>query len=148
MICYLDTSALVKLYVEEEGSTEVRQHVDKALLVATSKVAYAEARAAFARCWREGLLLETAYRSVAANLAADWPSYYVLELTDALVIKAGELAERYALRGFDAIHLASVLVLVEKLTGKCPRDALIAGCWDSRLAAALRSSGIPVFPNP
>mgnify|MGYP000898981331 CR=1 FL=1 len=146
MICYLDTSALVKLYVEEDGSVKVRQHVRDALMVATSKVAYAEARAAFARCMREGILPESAHRNVVANFNADWASYFVLELTDTVAIKAGELAERYALRGFDSIHLSSVLTLAEKLTQeRCP-EKLEAGCWDNRLAEALRLSGIPVFP--
>ncbi|MGH8694308.1 MAG: PIN domain-containing protein [Burkholderiales bacterium] len=53
MILYLDTSALVKLYVREQGSAQVRAHVNKADVIATSVVAYAEARAAFARLRRE-----------------------------------------------------------------------------------------------
>lgn len=146
MICYLDTSALVKLYVEEEGSAQVREYVGKALLVATSKVAYAEARAAFARCRREGLLSESAYRKVVANLDADWPSYYILELTDAVVREAGELAERCALRGFDSVHLSSVLILSKGLAGESCLEKLVVGCWDKRLAAALRSLGVSVFP--
>jgi antitoxin (DNA-binding transcriptional repressor) of toxin-antitoxin stability system len=51
---YLDTSALVKLYVDEEGALAVRHAVDQAELVATSAIAYAEARAAFARRHWEG----------------------------------------------------------------------------------------------
>lgn len=62
MICYLDTSALVKLYVHEQGSETVRKLVDAASVVATSKVAYPEARAALARGFREGLLAEKDYR--------------------------------------------------------------------------------------
>ena len=53
MILYLDTSALVKLYVRERGSAQVRAHVNNADVIATSVVAYAEARAAFARLRRE-----------------------------------------------------------------------------------------------
>lgn len=58
MICYLDTSTLVKVYVREQGSEAVRNLVDAASVVATSKVAYPEARAALARdsvrvCWRK-----------------------------------------------------------------------------------------------
>jgi len=54
VICYLDSSALVKLYVHEQGSETVRKLVDAASAVATSKVAYPEARAALARGFREG----------------------------------------------------------------------------------------------
>jgi predicted nucleic acid-binding protein len=53
LILYLDTSALVKLYARERGSADVRRQVTDAEAVATSVVAYAEARAAFARLLRE-----------------------------------------------------------------------------------------------
>ena len=49
MTLYLDTSSLVKLYVEEGAAQEVRALVGKAAVVATSSVANAEARAALAR---------------------------------------------------------------------------------------------------
>ena len=45
MICYLDTSALVKLYVCEEGTDLVRRQVNEASIIATAKVAYPETRA-------------------------------------------------------------------------------------------------------
>lgn len=45
MILYLDTSALVKLYVRERGSVSVRALVEQADVVASSVIAYAEARA-------------------------------------------------------------------------------------------------------
>ncbi len=42
MICYLDTSALVKLYVQEEGSDQVSSLVDCSIVIATCKIAFAE----------------------------------------------------------------------------------------------------------
>jgi len=55
VILYLDTSALVKLYVQEVGSADVNDWLKDADAAATSWVAYAEARAAFARGLREGI---------------------------------------------------------------------------------------------
>ena len=66
MILYLDTSALVKLYVEEDGSEEVSTAVRDASRVATSAVAYPEARATFARLEREGT-------SRQRNTGPPWP---------------------------------------------------------------------------
>ena len=48
MMLYLDTSALVKLFVDEPLSQELSVAVDEAEAIATSLLAYAEARAAFA----------------------------------------------------------------------------------------------------
>lgn len=43
MILYLDTSSLVKLYVEEEYSDMVKEWVREAETVSTCRVAYPEA---------------------------------------------------------------------------------------------------------
>jgi len=104
---YLDTSSLVKLYVSEAGSDVVCDLVGKANIVATSVVAYAEVRAALARLRREGALRVSKWASVKREFEEQWPMYLTLEATDSLCRAAGELAEKYGLRGFDGIHLAS-----------------------------------------
>jgi len=142
MICYLDTSALVKLYVREEGSETVRELVDAAAVVATAKVAYAEARAALARGFREGLLEERDYRLVVAALQDDWARYLALELSDPLIWLAGELAEKHRLRGFDAVHLAAAVTLQARVKGR-----VAVACWDARLWDALRASDFNVVPK-
>jgi uncharacterized protein with PIN domain len=58
MILYLDTSALVKLYVEEPGSRAVRALLERAQVVSTSRVAYVEMWAGLARKLRQGELRE------------------------------------------------------------------------------------------
>jgi predicted nucleic acid-binding protein len=107
---YLDTSSLVKLFVEEAGSEEVRAHV-RGAVIATSVVAYPEARATFARRRREGYFSPSALGAVKRALDAAWPTYAVLDVTSDVAQHAGELAERYRLRGFDSVHLASFDVL-------------------------------------
>ena len=112
---YLDTSALVKLYVrEEEGYDVVREAVEEAERVATSTVAYAEARAALARKERESDLDEEGHRRAVGALDDEWRRYDRLVVSDLVSYRAGVLAQRYALRGFDAIHLASAARLLER----------------------------------
>jgi predicted nucleic acid-binding protein len=98
---------LVKLYVTESGSGVVHQLVDDANVVATSVVAYPEARAALARLRRDGVLTAAKLKSAKREFDEQWPTYLSLEATDSLCRAAGELAEKYSLRGFDSIHLAS-----------------------------------------
>ena len=142
MICYLDTSALLKLYVREPGSEMVRKLVDEAAVVATSKVAYPEARAALARGRREGLLREKEYRQVVVALQNDWPRYLAVEVSDSLVWLAGELAEKHHLRGFDSIHLASAITLKTQV-----KNRVVVACWDLRLWEALRAMELEVVPE-
>jgi uncharacterized protein len=136
---YLDTSALVKLYVREPGSRDVARVVAEAGLAATSRVAYPEARAAFARRKREGAFRAAALRRIVGDLDRDLAHYVVVELTAELASTAGELAERHALRGFDAIHLASALWLRESAG-----DFGAFAAYDARLVAAATAEGFAV----
>jgi predicted nucleic acid-binding protein len=111
VILYLDTSSLVKLYVEEDGSAAVRAEVTAAAVVATSEVAYAEARAALARLRRERALSAAELRRARAALDDDWPQFLAVHVTGAICQAAGDLAEKHALRGYDSLHLASYLAL-------------------------------------
>jgi uncharacterized protein len=80
------------------------------------------------------------------NFIADWPSYFVLELTDSVIYKAGEQAEQYKLKGFASIHMASVLTLAGVMTEEGSKEHYKIGCWDKGLAEALKASGFIVFP--
>lgn len=115
MIVYLDTSAVVKLYVEEGGAATVRRMVRDATQVGTSRVTYAEARAAFARRFRERGFSSSAYKELIRSFDEEWETYVRLDMTEPLIKFAGALAERHALRAYDAIQLASALTLQRAL---------------------------------
>lgn len=142
MILYLDTSALVKLYVDEEGSDMVRRYVEQASVVSTAKIAFVEARSAFARAKREGIVNSKSYRQILDRLHYDWKRYMIVEVTDRLIEVAGEMVEEFSLRAFDALHLASALFLQQQ-TG----HPVLAACWDVRLWDALRESGLDTVPQ-
>jgi len=139
LILYLDTSALVKLYAREAGSVAVRRETGAAEAVATSAVAYAEARAAFARLARERPASRTLHRQRVSQLDRDWSHYVVVELTPAVTRSSGEIAEQHALRGFDAIHLASALWLQSAYSGD-----FAFMTYDRRQAAAAVDAGLRV----
>lgn len=133
MTLYLDTSSLVKLYVAEPGSDDIRADVARATVVATSMLAYAETRAALARRRRERGLSATAFGAARRGFEADWPKYLAIQVTEALCKDAGNFAERYALRGYDSIHLASFLEVVRHAGADVEFSSV-----DDRLNAAAR----------
>ncbi len=141
MRLYLDTSALVKLYVDEDGSSVVRKWVDDADVIATSIIAFVEARAAFARRHREKKIPWAAHAILVKDFEADWNRYLVVEATEALVRQAGKLTEKHPLRAYDAIHLASAKVLREKLA-----ETVSFASWDARLARVARKEGLKTIP--
>lgn len=79
-------------------------------------IAYAEARAAFARRFRENAFSSVDYDRLRSQFELDWKNFLSIHVTGEVVRMAGELAEKHSLRGFDAIHLASAVTLREKLT--------------------------------
>jgi predicted nucleic acid-binding protein len=110
LILYLDTSSLIKLYVEEEGSAAVREQLADATVAATSTLAYPEARSALARLRREGGLSDGQHARVQADFERDWSGFVTLPV-EKVWRQAGDLAERHGLRGAESIHLASFLTL-------------------------------------
>lgn len=134
MTLYLDTSSAIQLYVSEAGSDAVRKLVVDAAVVATSVVTYAELRAALARLRREGALTVAKLRSAKREFDDQWPSFMKLDATDALCRTAGEFAERYRLRGFDSVHLASFADVARRAG---PRETRFSS-FDDRLTEAAR----------
>lgn len=140
MIVYLDTSALVKLYVaEEDGRELVCRAVEESEGVATSTVAYAEARAGLARKHREGIFTADELRRAVSDLDEDWPTYDRLNVSDPVSCLAGELAERHALRGYDAVHLASAVRISERF------EDLRFLAFDDRLNDAAGNTNLAVY---
>ncbi len=131
MIAYVDTSALVKLYVSEVGSPEVREQLDRADSLATSLATYVEVRAGIARRAREGDISLEARNELLSTLEADWAHYAVVGVSDPLCRLAAELCDRHPLRGVDALHLASALTV--KVQSGQP---VLFLCFDERLRSA------------
>lgn len=133
MILYLDTSSLVKLYIEEEGSADVKKLVSHSDVVATSVVAFPETRSAFSRLAREESLTGEQLPAVRDAFLRDWGLIFKLQARRRVYERAGDLTEEHALRGFDAIHLASFLELLEH----APDRNIHFSAFDDRLNSAV-----------
>jgi predicted nucleic acid-binding protein len=134
---YLDTSNLVKLYVNEPDSEAIAQLVELADVVVTSTLAYAEARATFARRRRERHLTSAESAAAVRQLDEDWGRFVVIPFGEDLAVSAGRIADRHGLRGCDAVHLASF----EDLLARSDDDDIRFSCADDRLVRAAKSLG-------
>jgi uncharacterized protein len=136
VILYLDTSALVKIYVEETRSTDVRENAKRAEGLATSRIAYAEAQAAFARKRRRRVcraLITVLWSPILTRIGT------IISFLISLKLWFGPrvLAENHALRGADAIHPASAVTLSKRVS-----ESIMFLCFDSRLATAARKEDL------
>lgn len=71
MILFADTSALVKVYIEEPGTAPMRETAAGARTVIASHLAFAEIHATFARRKRESLLPPEELEKLQIRFAAD-----------------------------------------------------------------------------
>lgn len=131
MILFCDTSALLKLYIVEAGSEALKTRVVEAEAVAVCRVAWAEAHAALSRRAREVPGDAPVIEQAKAALAQDWPRFVVMEVDQALVERAGNYADTFALRGYDSIQLAAAFE-----AGRIAQSPICFACFDARLNKA------------
>jgi predicted nucleic acid-binding protein len=138
---YLDTSALAKLYVAEDGRDLVVAAIAAATRSVTSTIAYTEARSALARKHREGALDAERHERAVNDLDNDWIEFGHRDVTQSLAFFAGALAEEHALKGYDAVHLATSLSFALEF------DDLQFLSFDNRLNEAARTSSLRLYAD-
>lgn len=138
-VAYFDSSALVKLVIDEDGSEDAALLWDGADSVLTSRVAHPEVRAALAAAHRAQRLDANSHRRAKAGWERLRMGMRFVELTAPLDEHAGDLAERHGLSGFDAVHLASALTIATL--------PVLVATWDARLHRAARASGLATLPR-
>lgn len=134
---YCDTSALLKLYIEETHSDSLKSQVAEAPAVAVCRIAWTEACAALARRAREVPEDRSAIEAAKAALASDWPHYVVLEVSQAVVERAGDYADTFALRGYDSVQLSAAFE-----AGRITKATIDFACFDVRLNKAAQVLGM------
>jgi predicted nucleic acid-binding protein len=137
-IVYFDTSAFVKLVVEEDGSDLAAELWDGCDAAVSSRLSYPEVRATLAAAARNRQLTSSGLDLAASLWEELWRSTRPIELSEDIEQRAGQLASAHALRGADAVHLASALALSS--------TELIVAVWDRRLHVGASASGVRVAP--
>lgn len=137
MIAYVDTSTLLKLIIDEDGSDRAAMIWNSADAVASVSLVLVEARAAIAAATRGRRLTAAQGRAAIVELGELVGDLHIVSVTDALVAAAAEVAEVEGLRGYDAVHLAAALAI----------DSTVFSSADAALCAAAARRGVHVA-NP
>jgi uncharacterized protein len=143
-IYYLETSALVKLYVREAGTERLLSLADRSSesRLAILALAQVELRSAVRRRERSGEIPAVAANQVLEVFKRHVEGRFITQtVTDFVLDIASMLVDRYTLRAFDAVQLAGYIAL----KGSAGSDVPVFVCSDQELLAAARQEGIPIL---
>ncbi len=130
----------MKVLVPEDDRDVVLGLISEADHVATSRLSYVECHSALYRAGRDGRIAARRLPTAARRFAERWMALIVVELDDPLGRTAVRLCRDHALRGADAIHLASALAVAP-----AAGDVTFA-CFDRRLWEAAGALGFERVP--
>lgn len=137
-IVYFDSSAFVKLLLDEFGSDLTAALWNACDGAVSSRLAYPEVCAALAAAERNHVLTRSQLAGVMESWEAFWASVYPIEFSPEVEQLAGRLAQHHRLRGADAVHLASALALGD--------GDLVMAVWDKRLHVSAVEAHLAVAP--
>ncbi len=144
---YLDTSALLKLFIEEDGSARVRGLVTGtagADVLLASRLGYTEAAVTLARLVHLGRIPSADLLTHLGALERYWEqSIQEVDITETVLQDARQLAQRYPLRTYDAIHLASAREAKRMLKDVFDGEVGFIA-FDSALVRVARLLGFPI----
>src|SRR5262249_32746188 len=146
---YIESSALVKRYVAEVGSTWVRRLVARPVhqVLYTATLTEVEVRSALQRLVREGRLDTAQAQRLTQRVTQHFTRrYQVIRIPRTIVTQAGLVLERHPLRAYDAVQLACALTVQRLLSQQALPPPIFVAADDALLAAA-RAEGFPV-DNP
>lgn len=148
-IYFLDSSAIAKRYINETGSTWICSLFDQVLnnqffITAITRV---EIISAITRRAKSGSISSEDAIAIRHQFKEDIQSeYQVIEITENIINSAMIMAEVYALRGYDAVQLASGRELnILCVTNSLPSVIFVSA--DNNLNAAALAEGL-VIKNP
>lgn len=146
---YLDASAWVKRYYHETGTAWVQDLFAQNPTLACASLGLIEVMATLARKQKAGEIDLSLFEQKTHELEEDWKNFIQVQLTVEAVNLAKKLAKELALRGADAIHLASALLLQKQLAEDAEDaeedDRLILVTSDRELKEAAQSSDLVVI---
>jgi len=139
VILYLDSSAYIKNYIQEQGREYVVELMAGSGMIASHELAYIEISAAFERAYREQRLDAEQSRQAHFEFNEDWPATVVIGTDDRLLKDAAGLVRQFPLKAYDAIHLAAARALRQEMNVE-----IVFVCFDRQLNRAARQSGLTV----
>ncbi|HMV43804.1 MAG TPA: type II toxin-antitoxin system VapC family toxin [Leptospiraceae bacterium] len=111
MLVYLDSSVLIKKYFQEIGSGYIDQIWDESDYIAISQVGYSEILGTIHKKQKMERFSDRVKNQINKAFLEDWDSLIKVNVDTTLNSELIRIHTKYLLRGFDAIHLATGIIL-------------------------------------
>jgi len=138
VIAYFDSSSIVKWFFDERFTKLARDIKNRAKIVVTSLIALPEVSSAINRAYREDSCAKSEMELIRNEFLRIWPKFQWIRVNEELMQQASKLIFEHSLTGFDAVHLASALLLKQE-GGAID---LFFSCFDHNLNRAAREEGL------
>jgi uncharacterized protein len=139
-VYYADTSAIIKYYSPEKGSPWMAGMVDAPTnTIVLAEITLAEVAATIAAKTRASTIsnISERDRNLSRFLQDCTDTYSLVSITRPIIDVAVALTQKYRLRGYDAVQLATALDLAKTLQAQqLPRPTFVTGDLDLITAAA------------
>ncbi len=148
-MCYMDSSALVKIYIREQGSEWTREVYgnSKANDILIYEIAGAEVLAALHQRFRNKDFSEEDLKTACDLFRNDFQNFFArLPIKKQIVDTGMRLIQKHPLRGYDAIQLATAVSFLEELRKLNGESLLFVGV-DKVLDNSATAEGLTVI-NP
>ncbi len=127
MIIFIDTSAWIKFFIDEQGTDSVQrfmieQSQSEENVFVASAVTCAEMTATFRRACKGQRMIEEEYEKILREFREQSTNFTIARVDGSLITLSGNLAETYALKGCDAFQLASALSLHADIFVSCDEE--------------------------
>jgi len=142
IVYYLDASAWVKRYYQELGTIWLQSLFAQNPTFACATLGLIEVVATLSRKYKARQISQPQLQQKTQELEADWQNFIQVQLTAEAVDHSKGLAASLALRGADAVHLASAFLLQSRLS---QGDQLIFITSDRELKVAAQSSRLTIL---
>jgi predicted nucleic acid-binding protein len=152
-VLYLDSSALVKHYLQELGTESLKARLleeeQKGFPLYTASISYAEIHASIRRRTEAKLLTEEIATQIQDQFDSDWLFTYThIEMSAGVLGFIREVLKQVHVKSAGAIHLASSLWLKDTFRLKSQSrgsNNVFFACSDRQLSKAMAHFGLEVF---
>ncbi len=144
MFHFTEMRTLFKRYVEEAESEALLGRIEDAPAVGTALITRVEVAAALAKAVRDDRMPSAEAREAESDFLDDWADFTTIELTDDVAARAGRLAWKHDLRGYDAAQLAAALAWRDATEDA--EDLVVFACFDNDLRRAAAAEGLETWP--